>query len=63
MSNTIIVRAGSSPLVADLQTLDAIETDLTESLANQDYPAGALRRDLNLKSAPDTILDQVSFRA
>lgn len=61
VSNTIIVRAGSSPLVADLQTLDAIETDLTESLANQDYPAGALRRDLNLKSAPDTILDQVSF--
>lgn len=61
VSNTVLIKALNAPGRTTLERLVQIDADLLEALSNQDYPATALKRDLDLKPAPETALEQVAF--
>lgn len=60
VSNTIVVKV---PFAAadERECLYAVDNDMMDSLSHQDYPAGALKRDLGLAMTSQTALDQISF--
>ncbi len=61
LSNTITLRVPLDPAASGNASMAIVDEDLKEALANQDYPASAVKKQLGLSDWETAALDQVSF--